>query len=43
MERFAVKKVVSERTVALLTIIGHKVDYKGIGVLRGQQHIPSKN
>ena len=25
------------------SIIGHRVDYKGVGVMRGQQHIPSKN
>ena len=25
------------------SIIGHRIDYKGVGVLRGQRHIPSKN
>ena len=25
------------------SIIGHKLDYDGVGVLRGQWHIPSKN
>ena len=25
------------------SIIGHKIDYDGVGVLRGQWHIPSKN
>ena len=24
-------------------IIGHKIDYNGVGALRGQRHIPSKN
>ena len=24
------------------SIIGHKIDYKGVGVLRGQRHIPSE-
>ena len=23
--------------------IGHRIDYNGVGGLRGQQHIPSKN
>ena len=25
------------------SIIGHKIDYNGVGALRGQGHIPSKN
>ena len=25
------------------SLIGHRIDYKGVGVLRGQRHIPSKN
>ena len=25
------------------SIIGHRTDYNGVGVLRGQRHIPSKN
>ena len=25
------------------SIVGHKIDYEGDGVLRGQRHIPSKN
>ena len=25
------------------SIIGHRIDYTGVGDLRGQQHIPSKN
>ena len=25
------------------SIIGHRIDYNGVGALRGQQHIPSKN
>ena len=25
------------------SIIGHRIDYNGLGALRGQQHIPSKN
>ena len=25
------------------SIIGHRVDYNGVGVPRGQRHIPSKN
>ena len=25
------------------SIIGHKIDYNGVGALRGQRHIPSKN
>ena len=25
------------------SIIGHRIDYNGVGVLRGQRHIPSKN
>ena len=25
------------------SIIGHKIDYDRVGVLRGQWHIPSKN
>ena len=25
------------------SMIGHRIDYNGVGVLRGQQHIPSKN
>ena len=25
------------------SIIGHRIDYNGVGVLRGQWHIPSKN
>ena len=25
------------------SIFGHRIDYNGLGVLRGQQHIPSKN
>ena len=29
--------------VTFFPIIGHKVDYKGLGVLGGQWHIPSKN
>ena len=24
------------------SIIGHKIDYNGVGALRGQRHIPSK-
>ena len=24
-------------------IIGHKIDYNGVGALRGQWHIPSNN
>ena len=24
------------------SIVGHRIDYNGVGVLRGQQHIPSK-
>ena len=24
-------------------IIGHRIDYNGVGALRGQRHIPSKN
>ena len=26
-----------------VTIIGHRIDYNGIGALRGQRHIASKN
>ena len=29
-------------SITLIIIIGHKIYYKGIGVLRGQQHIPSE-
>ena len=29
--------------VIFFPIIGHKIDYKGLGVLGGQRHIPSKN
>ena len=25
------------------SIVGHRIDYNGVGVLRGQQHTPSKN
>ena len=25
------------------SIIGRRIDYNGVGALRGQQHIPSKN
>ena len=25
------------------SIIGQKIDYNGVGALRGQQHIPSKH
>ena len=25
------------------SIIGHRIDYKGVGALRGQRHIPRKN
>ena len=25
------------------SIIGHRIDYNGVGALRGQWHIPSKN
>ena len=25
------------------SIIGHRIDYNGVGALRGQRHIPSKN
>ena len=25
------------------SIIGHRIDYNGVGALRGQQHIHSKN
>ena len=25
------------------SIIGHRIDYDGVGALRGQRHIPSKN
>ena len=25
------------------SIIGHKIDYNGVGALRGQGHIPNKN
>ena len=25
------------------SIIGQRIDYNGVGALRGQQHIPSKN
>ena len=24
------------------SIVGHRIDYNGVGVLRGQRHIPSK-
>ena len=24
-------------------IIGHRIDYNGVGALKGQRHIPSKN
>ena len=25
------------------SVFGHRIDYNGVGVLRGQQHIPPKN
>jgi len=25
------------------SLIGHRIDYNGVGALRGQRHIPSKN
>ena len=25
------------------SVIGHRIDYNGLGVLRGQRHIPSEN
>ena len=25
------------------SIIGHRIDYNGVGALTGQRHIPSKN
>ena len=27
----------------MASIIGHTIDYNGVGALRGQRHIPSKN
>ena len=27
----------------MMSIIGHRIDYNGVGALRGQRHIPSKN
>jgi len=29
-------------SITLIIIIGHKIYYKGIGVLKNQQHIPSE-
>ena len=26
----------------MVSIVGHRIDYNGVGVLRGQRHIPSK-
>ena len=25
------------------SMFGHRIDYNGVGVLRGQRHVPSKN
>ena len=33
----------SSKVTKMGSIIGHKIDYNGLGALRGQRHIPSKN
>ena len=32
----------SQKVTKMGSITGHKIDYKGVGGLRGQRHIPSK-
>ena len=34
---------VSPKVTKMGSIIGHRIDYNGVGALRGQQHIPSKS
>ena len=34
---------ISPKVTKMGSIIGHRIDYNGVGVLRGQRHIPSKN
>ena len=31
------------KVIKMGSIIGHRIDYNGVGALRGQQHIPSEN
>ena len=33
----------SPKVTKMGSIIGHRIDYNGVGALRGQQHTPSKN
>ena len=37
------KLYVCPKVTKMGSIIGHRIDYSGVGALRGQRHIPSKN
>ena len=37
------KIYISSKVTKMGSIIGHKIDYNGVGALRGQRHIPSQN
>ena len=44
MGRFAVKNsCIGQKLSKMGSIIGHKIDFNVVGVLRGQRHIPRKN
>ena len=32
-----------KKVTKLGSVLGHRIDYNGVGVLRGQLHIPSKS
>ena len=37
------KNYIFPKVTKMGSIFGHRIDFKGVGVLRGQRHIPSKN
>ena len=37
------KLYICPKVTKMGSIIGHRIDYNGVGALRGQWHIPSKN
>ena len=39
----AFSKELSPRVTNMGSTIGQRIDYNGVGALRGQRHIPSKN
>ena len=51
LDRYIYRKLLSwdhedyifSKVTKMGSIFGHRIDYNGVGVLRGQLHIPSKN